>query len=112
MVAEDRDHNKMSSAQKRQIQRDKRPAWDNPDRTQGEEQRERERKYHQSRSRRDDRVDPNDPNYGRKSFTREREAARQDRCNGSEFISRSFSFFVVSSVRWPCQPWVYLVNTV
>ena len=82
--SEDRNPNKRSSAQKRQSHRDARREYDNPNRSQHEERRERERKTSQSRRRGSGRVDPSDPRYGRRDYPRERENNRQRGCNGSK----------------------------
>ena len=72
---------KRNAAQQRQEKRDRRRAENNPDRTQGEEDRERERKTRQSRSR-GPQADPyNTNNGGSDHFGSNREAKRAARCD-------------------------------
>lgn len=71
---------KMNSAQKRQMQRDERRSRQNPNRSQSEERRERERKTSQA-SRRGSRCnDPSEPGCGNRRFDRNRDSARESRC--------------------------------
>lgn len=67
--------NKKSASQKRQEQRDERRSYDNPDRTQEEENKERARKTRQSESR-GSRADPYNTDHGEEDFGRNREAKR------------------------------------
>lgn len=83
---DDTNNGKANAAQKRQIQRDTRRSRDNPNRSQSEERRERERKTSQA-SRKGNRCsDPSEPGCGNRRFDRNREAARDVRCqrNGED----------------------------
>lgn len=73
---------KPNAAQKRQSQRDKRRSYNNPSRSQREEQNERDRKNRHSRNRGNRCSDPSEPGCGNDNYPRNREAQRNQRCNG------------------------------
>lgn len=73
---------KLDSAQKRQINRDKRRRKKGLTRTDAQDRKERTRKHAQATNRGKDRVDPNQPDLdvGDKEFIRKRDKYRQEDC--------------------------------